>query len=184
VIIKTIVAICLASAVLAASVPVGDNKKIMHTLLKYNYGIIKMGRSGETEFFKTFVAEDVAMKLQVWFESWKFNNLTILAKINDLQFSPVQYNDTNATVVTLENWTFSYVDLSTKKLAHDPVNIFYKMFYTLKKQGDDWMIVAIKRLEEKELTAPQSHSPSLDAQKKQPKEDFGFSEPQKKIKAP
>gem|GEM_PF-1908765 len=181
-IFRSMIAICLMSVVLIASVPINDDKKIKHTLLKYNYGIIKMGRSGETEFFKEFVKEDVAMKLQVWFESWKFSNLTILAEINDLRFSPITYNDTNATITTLENWTFSYVDLATKKLAHDPVNILYKMYYTLQKQGDNWIIVAIKRLEEKQLTTPSSHIPSLESQEKQPDEDFGFSEPQKRMK--
>ncbi len=181
-IIRSMIAICLVSAILIASAPVNDEKKIKHTLLKYNYGIIKMGRSGETEFFKSFVKEEVAMKLQVWFESWKFSNLTMLAEINDLRFSPITYNDTNATVTTLENWTFSYVDLTTKKLAHNPVNIFYKMSYTLQKQGDDWIIIAIKRLDEKQLTPSDSHTPSLESQKEQPDEDFGFSEPQKRIK--
>ncbi len=181
-IIKSIIAICLTVVMAIAAVPISDDKKIKHALLKYNYGIIKMGRSGETEFFKTFVAEDVAMKLQVWFESWKFNNLTMLAEINDLRFSPVTYNDANATITTLENWTFSYVDLTTKKLAHDPVNVVYKMNYTLQKQGDDWIIVAIKHLEEKQLSVSSSHVPSLKPQETQLDEDFDFSEPQKRMK--
>ncbi len=180
--IKSIMGICLISMMLMASVPISDDKKIKHTLLKYNYGIIKMGRSGETDFFKAFVKEDVAMKLQVWYESWKFSNLTMLAEINDLRFSPIRYNDANATITTLENWTFSYVDLTTKKLAHNPVSIFYKMQYTLQKWGEDWIIVAIKRLEEQELNTPSSHTPSLERKQEQPDEDFDFSEPQKKIK--
>jgi len=182
-VIKTvIVCLCLLSVLSMASVPISDDKKIKHTLLKYNYGIIKMGRSGETAFFKEFVKEEVAMKLQVWFESWKFNNLTIVAAINDLRFSPIVYNESNATITTLENWSFSYVDLTTKKYALNPVNILYKMHYTLQKKGDDWMIVAIKRLEEKLLETSETHTPSLNATKKQAEEDFVFSEPQKKIK--
>ncbi len=180
--IRVIVTICLISVIVIGAVEIHDDKKIKHTLLKYNYGIIKMGRSGETEFFKEFVKEDVAMKLQVWFESWKFSNLTIIAEINDLRFSPITYNETNATITTLENWTFSYVDLTTKKLAHNPVTIFYKMHYTLQKDGDNWMIVAIKRLEEKQLDTSESHTPSLNPKREQPQEDFAFSEPQKRIK--
>jgi len=148
-----------------------EDKYIKDTLLKYNYGIIKMGKSGKTQFFKEFVKEDVAVKLQVWFESWKFSNLTYIAKINDLKFSPISYNENNATINSVENWTFSYVNLATKEVALEPTKIFYKMHYTLKKNGDKWMIVAIKKLHEEVFTKPNAHKPSVEPKKEKPKED-------------
>lgn len=154
----------------AATVVANDEKAIKDVLLKYNYGIIKMGRSGETQFFKKFVKEDVAIKLQVWFESWKFSNLTILAEINDLRFSPIAYNKNNATIRTMENWTFSYVDLRTKELALEPTNIFYKMKYTLQKHNGEWMIVAVENLQEKVFEKSNTHKPKVEQKKEKPKE--------------
>ncbi|MCF6309316.1 MAG: hypothetical protein L3J19_02410 [Sulfurimonas sp.] len=147
-----------------------EDKYIKDALLKYNYGIIKMGKSGETQFFKEFVKEDVAVKLQVWFESWKFSNLTYIAKINDLRFSPIAYNENNATIRTMENWTFSYVNLATKNVELEPTNIFYKMQYTLQKQNGKWMIIAIKHLGEEIFTKPNIHKPSVETKKEEPKE--------------
>lgn len=159
----------LLIAFLASSLFANEDKYIKDTLLKYNYGIIKMGLSGETQFFKEFVKEDVAIKLQVWFESWKFSNLTYIAKINDVRFSPIYYNEHNATIKTLENWTFSYVNLATKRLALKPMHMFYEMQYTLAKKDDKWMIVEIKHLREKHVTDPNIHKPSLE--KNQPAND-------------
>jgi hypothetical protein len=161
---KTIFLTLFISSFLSVSLLASSDKEIKHTLLKYNYGIIKMGKSGETQFFREFVKKDVAMKLQVWFESWKFSNLTYIAKINDLRFSPIVYTENNATITTIENWTFSYVNLATKELAHDDVNIFYKMRYTLEKQPKGWMIVEVKHLQEKKIEKD-SHSPSLEKTK-------------------
>lgn len=151
---------------------ISDEKKIKHTLLKYNHGIIYMGKSGETQFFKEFVKKDVAIKLQVWFESWKFSNLTYLAQINNFKFSPITYNEDNATIKTMENWTFSYVSLATKKIALEPMDIFYEMQYTLKKDSDNWMITGIKILEEKVLTDEKKHYPGLESKQKSFKEDI------------
>jgi len=155
-----------------ASLHANEDKAIKDILLKYNYGIIKMGRSGETEFFKSFVKEDVAVKLQVWFESWKFSNLTFLAELNDLRFSPIAYNENNATIRTIENWTFSYVNLATKKIALEPTKIFYKMQYTLQKNDNKWMIVAIKKLKEEKFTKPNTNKPSLKTKKKESKDEM------------
>ena len=112
--------IALVSFVFATSLSANEDKYIKDTLLKYNYGLIKMGLSGETQFFKEFVKKDVAMKLQVWFESWKFSNLTYVAKINDLRFSSIVYNENNATISTMENWAYAYVNLNTKDYALKP----------------------------------------------------------------
>ncbi len=136
-----------------------EDKAIKDALLKYNYGIIKMGLSGKTDFFKEFLKKEEAIKLQVWFESWKFSNLTYVARINDLRFSPIVYNENNATIRTLENWTFSYVNLATRKVALEPITMFYKMRYTLKKHDGKWMIVAIKVLKEKIFENKKSHTP-------------------------
>jgi len=151
-----------------ATLAANDDKHIKDALLKYNYGIIKMGKSGEFDFFKNFVAQDVAIKLQVWFESWKFSNLTYIAQINDLRFSPIAYNEDNATIRTLENWTFSYVDLRTKEFALEPTNIFYKMKYTLKNHHGNWIIVAVEKLEEETFIKPNMHEPSLESKEAPP----------------
>ncbi len=161
----------------ATSVYASEDKAIKHALLKYNYGIIKMAKSGETDFFKSFVKEDVVMKLMVWVESWQDNNLVMLADINDFVFGPILYNEDNASITTMENWDFSYINIATREMALDPVNMLYKMRYTLKKQDEGWMIVDIKHLEEKQFTKPNSHTPSLNTKQKKPAEDFTFSEP-------
>lgn len=158
-----------------------DDKYIKDALLKYNYGIIKMGKSGEFNFFKNFVAQDVAIKLQVWFESWKFSNLTYIAQINDLRFSPIAYNEDNATIRTLENWTFSYVDLGTKEFALEPTNIFYKMKYTLKNHHGNWIIVAVEKLEEEIFTKPNTHEPSVKDKKEEPQDDTSAQNSKGKI---
>jgi len=145
-----------------------DEKEIKHALLKYNYGIIKMAKSGETDFFKSFVKKEVVTKLMLWVKAWQDNNLVMLANINDFQFSPIVYNENNATMTTTENWSFSYVNIATKKMAHDNVDMLYKMRYTLEKHPHGWMIVEIKHLEETVTTKP--HKPSLN-KKDKPKDD-------------
>lgn len=157
---------------LSASVYISNDKQIKNTILKYNYGIIKMGKSGETQFFKEFVKEDVAIKLQVWFESWKFSNLTYVANINDLIFSPIKYSENNATITTFENWTFTYLNLATKDIALEkPVNILYKMKFTLQKKQDGWMIVDIKKLQEKKIEENNVVAPTLDLKEINPESD-------------
>ena len=157
---------------LHASQGISDEKKIKNTILKYNYGIIKMGRSGETQFFKEFVKKDVAVKLQVWFESWKFSNLTYIATINDFIFTPIHYNENNATLTTLENWTFTYVNLATKKVALEkPINMLYKVQYTLEKHPHGWIIVDVKNLQEKKNMEEELHTPSLQKQITKPATD-------------
>ena len=157
---------------LGVSLGANEDKYIKDALLKYNYGIIKMGKTGETEFFKEFVKEDVAIKLQVWFESWKFSNLTYIAKINDLRFSPIAYNKDNATIRTLESWTYSYVNLVTRKEALEPRTTFYKMFYTLKKDGNKWMIVDVKKLEEETFQKKEQHKPASETKVELPEDDI------------
>lgn len=145
-----------------------DDKKILDTILKYNYGIVKMGISGETQFFRTFVEKDAAIKLQVWFESWKFSNLTYIANINDLRFSRVSYNEENATITTQENWTYSYVNLATRETALEPVTMFYEMQYTFKKHGDKWMIADVKHIKEHKFEKDVIHKPALESDKEKP----------------
>lgn len=158
-----------------------DDKAIKDVLLKYNYGIVHMGKTGEVDHFKSFVARDVAMKLQVWFESWKFSNLTMVANINDLRFSPIAYNEDNATIRTLENWTFGYADLVKRDYALEPMNMFYKMHYTLKRNGDQWMIVDIKILEEELFERPNTHKPKVEQKKEKPLDDTSEQNSQGKI---
>lgn len=150
---------------LSLSLEANEDKYIKDALLKYNYGIIKMGKTGETQFFKEIVSKDVAMKLQVWFESWKFSNLTFVAQINDLRFSPIAYNEHNATIRTLENWSYTYVNLVTREIALEPEKIFYKMHYTLAKHDGKWKIVAVKHLEEELFTKPNTHRVDLNTTK-------------------
>lgn len=167
--ILTIVAILLC----AISIYGDDDKAIKDVLLKYNYGIIKMGRSGEVEHFKSLASYDVAIKIQVWFESWKFSNLTLIADINDLRFSPIAYNENNATIRTMENWTYGYANLVTRDYALEPRDIFYKMHYTLQKHNGEWMIVAIEILEGEEFVKPNIHEPTLKEKEVEPQENIG-----------
>lgn len=161
----------LAAFLLLADLSANEDKYIKDVLLKYNYGIIKMGKSGEFDFFKNFVSQDVALKLQVWFESWKFSNLTYIAQINDLRFSPIAYNEDNATIRTLENWTYAYVDLQKRDYALEPTTIFYKMKYTLKNHHGSWIIVAVEKLEEETFSKPNTHEPSVENKKDEPPSD-------------
>jgi len=150
---------------------VDDDKRIKDALLKYNYGIIKMAKSGETSLLKDMLSREVHEKLMVWLDSWKFSNLAMVAKINDLRFSPIAYNENNATIKTIENWTFAYADLVKKDYALKPQNIFYQMHYTLQKDGDKWKIIAVKHLKEEVFTDANAHKPSVEPKKEKPKED-------------
>jgi hypothetical protein len=150
---------------------VDDDKRIKDALLKYNYGIIKMTRSGNTTLLKDMLPEKLYLKLMVWADSWKFSNLAMVAEINDFRFSPIAYNENNATIRTLENWTFGYADLVKRDYALEPMNMFYKMHYTLKKKGDQWMIVDIKILEEELFEKPKAHEPKVEEKKSKPLDD-------------
>lgn len=162
--------VALSCATLLTANTIKDDKAIKHTLLKYNYGIIKMAKSGETDFFKTFVKKEVVTKLMLWVKSWQDNNLVMIADINDFQFSPIIYNEDNATMTTREEWTFSYVNIATKEIALEPVDIYYEMRYTLEKKGDSWMIVEIKHLKEKITQKKKDHAPELKQNKENIKE--------------
>ncbi len=163
---KKLLLIIAITPLLCMAMPnVGDEKQIKHALLQYNYGIIKMTKSGNTQLLKDMLPEKLYFKLMVWADSWKFNNLTMVAQINDLRFSPISYNENNATIRTLENWTYGYADLIKKDYALKPRNIFYKMHYTLEKKEDSWMIVAVKILQEEEFENKNDHEPSLESQK-------------------
>lgn len=168
---KIVLVVSVLAALCSASPHVSDDKQIKHALLKYNYGIIKMATSGKTEFFKSFVTEEVLIKLMVWVESWQVNNLVMIANINDFRFGPISYGEHNATMTTMENWDFSYVSLLTKEMALAPVNILYKMRYTLEKHDTGWMIVAVEHLDEKEVIRPDRHKPALEPKVQKPSED-------------
>lgn len=155
-----------------ASSNVNDDKRIKDALLRYNYGIIKMTKSGDTHLLKNMLSEDVYFKLMIWADSWKFSNLAMVAKINDLRFSPIAYNENNATIRTMENWTFGYADLTTKKYALEPMNVFYQMHYTLKKHHDTWIIVDVKHLKEETFIKQNTHKPSIELKKDKPKDDI------------
>lgn len=148
-----------------------EDKAIKDILLKYNYGIVHMGKTGEVDHFKSFMSKEAAIKLQVWFESWKFSNLTIIANINDLRFSPIAYNENNVTIRTLENWTYAYADLVKRDYALEPTTIFYKMRYTLKKHHGQWIIVGVENLQEETFVKPNTHKPSVEEKKKKPLDD-------------
>lgn len=168
---KKFVFLLLIAPLVSMAMPnIYDDKHIKHTLLKYNTGIIKMTRSGDTKLLKNMLSQEVYFKLMVWADSWKFSNLAMVAKINDIRFSPIAYNENNATVRTLENWSYAYANLATKDYALEPTTIFYKMKYTLKKHHDSWIIVAVDKLEEETFSAQKKHKP--DMQKKElPKDD-------------
>ncbi|MCK4738268.1 MAG: hypothetical protein KAT10_06860 [Sulfurimonas sp.] len=153
------------------SIYANQDKYIKDALLKYNYGIIKMAKSGNTHLLKDMLSYKVHEKLMVWADSWKFSNLAMVAKINDLRFSPIVYNENNATINTMENWTYAYADLVKKDYALKPINIFYKMNYTLQKDGDKWKIIAIKHLEEEVFMDENIKKPSVELKKEKPKED-------------
>lgn len=150
---------------------VNDEKRIMDTLLKYNYGIIKMTKSGDTQLLKDMLPEKLYFKLMIWADSWKFSNLAMVAQINDLRFSPIAYNENNATIRTMENWTYAYADLVKKDYALEPTNIFYKMKYTLKKHHGQWIIVAVENLQEETFSKPNMHEPSVEEKKAKLLED-------------
>ncbi|MFA7610250.1 MAG: hypothetical protein WCY51_02060 [Sulfurimonas sp.] len=154
-----------------ASSNVNDDKRIKDALLKYNYGIIKMTKSGDTKLLKDMLTQELFFKLMVWADSWKFSNLAMVAQINDLRFSPIAYNEDNATIRTLENWTFGYADLVNRDYALEPMTIFYKMKYTLKKHHGEWIIIAVENLQEEAFTEPDMHDTSLQKKKEVPKED-------------
>lgn len=178
---RKILLILLASTFCFALSNVDDEKRIKDALLKYNYGIIKMTKSGDTKLLKDMLSEEVHIKLMVWADSWKFSNLAMVAQINDLRFSPVIYNDHNATIKTMENWTFGYANLITKDYALEPMNIFYKMQYTLQKNGDMWKIIAVENLKEEVFTNPNTHQPSLKPEKDKSEDDMLNKTPQEKI---
>lgn len=149
---------------------VDDDKRIMDTLLKYNYGIIKMTKSGDTQLLEKMLTQEVYFKLMIWADSWKFSNLAMVAQINDIRFSPIAYNENNATIRTMENWTFGYADLVKRDYALEPMNIFYKMKYTLKKDNGQWIIVAVENLQEEVFEKPNVHKPKVEQKKEKPKE--------------
>ncbi len=132
------------------------DKAVKDALLKYNYGIIKMAKSGETEFFKSFVDEAVVTKLMLWVKAWQDNNFVMLAEINDFRFGPIIYGDHNATVTTLENWNFTYVDIATRKVAAETVTMFYQMRYTLQQREKGWVITKIDHLREEQFKVPEA----------------------------
>lgn len=176
---KSILLMLLISSYCMALSNVDDDKKIKDALLKYNYGIIKMTKSGNTKLLKDMLTQDVYFKLMVWADSWKFSNLAMVAHINDLRFSPIAYNENNATIRTMENWTFAYADLVKRDYALKPLNIFYQMHYTLQKDGDMWKIIAIKHLKEEVFTKQNTHKPSLEEEKEKPKDDISSQIQQK-----
>jgi hypothetical protein len=149
---------------------VDDDKRIMDTLLKYNYGIIKMTKSGDTKLLKNLLSQEAYFKLMIWADSWKFSNLAMVAKINDLRFSPIAYNENNATIRTMENWTYAYADLVKRDYALEPTTIFYKVKYTLKKHHGQWIIVAVENLQEEAFEKPDTHKPTVEQKKEKPKE--------------
>jgi len=153
------------------AIEISDDKKIKHALLEYNYGIIKMTKSGNTKLLKDKLPKELYFKLLIWADSWKFSNLAMVAQINDLRFSPIAYNENNATIRTLENWTYGYANLVKRDYALEPRNMFYKMHYTLKKDNGDWKIVAIKILQEEEFIKPNTHEPSVEDKKEEPQND-------------
>lgn len=160
-----------ASLSIAAS-NVNDDKRIKDALLKYNYGIIKMTKSGNTELLKDMLSQDLHFKLMIWADSWKFSNLAMVAEINDIRFSPIAYNENNATIRTMENWTFGYADLVKRDYALEPMTIFYKMKYTLKRHHGEWIIIAVENLQEEAFTKPNTHEPAPQEKKAKPKEDI------------
>ena len=168
---KRILLILLVSSYCMALSNVDDDKRIKDALLKYNYGIIKMTKSGNTKLLKDMLTQDVYFKLMVWADSWKFSNLAMVAHINDFRFSPIAYNENNATIKTMENWTFAYADLVKRDYALKPLKIFYKMRYTLQKDGETWKIIAVKNLKEEVFTEVSTHKPSLKPKKEKPKDD-------------
>ncbi|MCW8895587.1 hypothetical protein [Sulfurimonas sp.] len=153
-----------------ASTNVNDDKRIKDALLKYNYGIIKMTKSGNTKLLKNMLPKELYLKLMVWADSWKFSNLAMVAQINDLRFSPIAYSENNATIRTMENWTFGYADLVKKDYALEPMTIFYKMKYTLKKHHGQWMIVAVENLQEEVFTEQNNDKVDVEVKKDEPKE--------------
>lgn len=150
---------------------VNDDKRIKDALLKYNYGIIKMTKSGDTKLLKDMLPQDLYFKVMVWADSWKFSNLAMVAEINDLRFSPIAYNEENATIRTLENWTYAYADLVKRDYALEPTTIFYKVKYTLKKHHGQWIIVAVENLQEETLIKPNAHEPKVEEKKEELKSD-------------
>ncbi|MDT8337673.1 MAG: hypothetical protein RQ763_00595 [Sulfurimonas sp.] len=150
---------------------VNDDKRIKDALLKYNYGIIKMTKSGNTKLLKDMLPQELYFKVMVWADSWKFSNLAMVAEINDLRFSPIAYNEENATIRTLENWTYAYADLVKRDYALKPTTIFYKVKYTLKKHHGQWMIIAVENLQEETFVKPDTHEPSVDEKKEKPLDD-------------
>lgn len=154
-----------------ATANVDDDKRIKDVLLKYNYGIIKMTKSGDTKLLKDMLPQDLYFKVMVWADSWKFSNLAMVAEINDLRFSPIAYNEDNATIRTLENWTYAYADLVKRDYALEPTTIFYKMKYTLKKHQGQWMIIAVENLQEETFTKPQEHELKVEEKNSKPIED-------------
>lgn len=161
----------LITQVSIANSNVDDDKRIMDTLLKYNYGIIKMTKSGDTKLLKDMLPEKLYFKLMVWADSWKFSNLAMVAQINDLRFSPIAYNENNATIRTLENWTYAYANLVEKNYALEPTTIFYKVKYTLKKHQGEWMIIAVENLQEETFIKPDMHELSVEEKSKKPLDD-------------
>jgi hypothetical protein len=178
---KFLLLLLLLVQLCAASSNVSDDKRIKDALLKYNYGIIKMTKSGDTKLLKDMLPQDLYFKLMVWADSWKFSNLAMVAQINDLRFSPIAYNEDNATIRTLENWTYAYADLVKRDYALEPTTIFYKMKYTLQKHHGQWMIIAVENLQEETFVKPNTHKAEVEEKNNKPLDDISGQNSKGKI---
>ena len=108
-------------------------------------------KTGMNVFVKGLVTEELARRLQIWLDAWRFSGYTMDAELLDLRIRSVKEKNGTAVVVTEELWVYSYYYVKTGKVALPERRIFYVMRYRLRREDRGW------RIEEIEILREESH---------------------------
>lgn len=126
-----------------------EKNEIAKTIVRYNEGIAKAGRSGKVDHLRPFASEKIVQKTYLWVHSWQDSNYYMRAEPQKIDFKEFRVDHNSSNVRTYEEWEYDYYDAAAKNSAMPKTKANYEMRYTLHPHHGKWVIDEIKILNEK-----------------------------------
>lgn len=118
-----------------------EEKVLRNVVRKYIIALIETHRDFNLEHLDGIASEGEKRRIDVLILTMKMENKYLDASIKELKFRKIEkIDDLTYDVWTEEKWEYLHRDIKSKIPVDLPKTESYKMVYTLKKSGENWLV--------------------------------------------
>lgn len=125
----------------------GDVQAVKAAIMRYNQLVAEGYRKQNMNSLQEVTTKDQATKLYFHMSALGEGKLRMDSTLKDIQFTNIVFPKSGeATVETRETWDFTQSDMTSGKKYYEEKDYLYVMGYTLKKNGNSWLVTNINTI--------------------------------------